>query len=226
MAAAWLVQHGKRVPPGVAPFLVIGWLNRLCLWCLSYSESGSLSGLSLGRVGTLAWPEAIEDGMSAAKAGEAILGSLRAGGFIEGEPPAIHDFADHHARILKERVRKRDDHDQMDGTGRYQNAERSAPHSAEGSAPQSAERSADSPAEGSAHTGTGTGTGTGSTPLPPRPGGSSASLPAAPKSARKRDVEAHLAAGGSLRLCPECGKPAEAGGILCPYHAAAARGGA
>lgn len=102
-AAAWLVKHGRRITAAVAPFLILGWLNRLNLWCLANSEHGSLAGLSHARVATIAWPEAIEDGAVAQKAGESILGALRAGGFVEGEPPRVHEFDAFHAGILHNR---------------------------------------------------------------------------------------------------------------------------
>lgn len=156
-ASAWLVVHGKRITSAIAPFLVLGWLNRLCVWCLGNSETGSLAGLSAARIATLAWPEAIEGGMPAPKAGEAILGALRAGGFVVGDPPRIHDFADHHSRILKERTRKRHDHDAIDGIG----AEDSADHSAERGAEHSAEPSASTGSGSGSGTGSGTGSGSG-----------------------------------------------------------------
>src|SRR5688572_4739865 len=51
-----------------APFLVLGWVNRLNIWCLeNHRNGGETATLSDARMGTIAWPEAVEGGMSAAK---------------------------------------------------------------------------------------------------------------------------------------------------------------
>lgn len=100
-ACEWLVENGKRISPDFAPFLVLGWLNRLCIWCIDNRRAdGSLAGLTPARLAAIAWPEAIEGGARASTAGETMLGALRVGGFVEGEPATIHDFYDHHGALL------------------------------------------------------------------------------------------------------------------------------
>ncbi len=149
-AAAYAAKHGRSIPTDCAPSVVLGWLNRICLWCLANGETGVTATLSTGRLATIAWPEGLAAGRNVLRTGELIRATLRAGGFLEDGPDGerVHDFADHHARILKERRRKRDAKDGEDEPDESADdpAPRSAPPSAESpaehSAPRSAERSA------------------------------------------------------------------------------------
>jgi len=133
-AAAHVVAHGRGIPEECAPSVVLGWLNRICIWCLSNGETGSTKTLTAGRLATIAWPEGLAAGRHVLRTGELVRGALRAGGFLEDGPDGevVHDFDEHHARILKERRRKREDKD----------AEDSADHSAERGAEDSADHSA------------------------------------------------------------------------------------
>ncbi|MCA9317780.1 MAG: hypothetical protein KDB73_20010, partial [Planctomycetes bacterium] len=201
---ARLAMRGVRAD--VAPFLVVGWLNRVCLWCLANGETGHTGTLSDARMAALAWPEALESGARAARVGAVVRGSLRAGGFLTGvgADERVHDFLDHHARLLKERRRKRNyddarDAGEEDASEPEARAEDSAEGSAERPAESSAEPGAEARAEPSARTDTDTDTDTDiSPPSPPAGGGARASH--APS---ESELAAKLAArlGSSLRVC-------------------------
>lgn len=141
-AVAALLKADKRARAEAAPFLVLGWLNRLCLWALANNEAGIVGGLSDVMLATVAWPEGIEARGNARAVGALVRAALRAGGFLEGDGEAekIHDFRAHHRRVIGDRERKRRE-------------EEAAEHSAE--------HSAELDAETSDATGTGTGIGNG-----------------------------------------------------------------
>lgn len=197
-AAAHVVANGRGIPEECAPSVVLGWLNRICIWCLNNGETGSTRALTAGRLATIAWPEGLAAGRNVLRTGELIRGALRAGGFLEDglDGERVHDFGDHHARILKERQRKREAKD----------AEDSADHSAERSADQGAEHSAERRAEHSAPTDNDTDnvpTTTTTTvptgpPTPAKPGalgGGRAKAPPSPTEAAARALSTALGSG-------------------------------
>lgn len=103
----------------VAPFLILGWLNRINVWCLANDESGGIAGLSNVLLATVAWPEAIEGGRRPADIGALIRDALHAGGFLDGsgEDERVHNFGRHHARLLKDRNYRRSDDESGDESG-------------------------------------------------------------------------------------------------------------
>lgn len=133
-AVAHAIERGIRAES--APFLVLGWLNRINCWCLSTEESGRTAGLSDTSLAAVAWPEAIDTGRHPAKAGAIVRGALRAGGFLEGGPDDehVHEFESYHRSVLWDRKRKRAGGDSAEG---------SVESSVEGSVERSVEPSVD-----------------------------------------------------------------------------------
>lgn len=160
----------------VAPFLVLGWLNRLNVWLLGNDTSGRTAGLSDVFLATVAWPEAIEDGAPPAKLGALIRGALRAGGFLENGPDGerVHQFREFHGRILSDRERHGADDDAppTPPSPGEPSPDGATEDSAEGSADHSAEHSADGSADPSAARGEESRGDKNKTPRsPPKPGG-------------------------------------------------------
>lgn len=134
-------QVKRPTTPEVAPFLVLGWLNRINIWCLANNEQGGIGGLSDVMLAAVAWPEAIEAGRRPAEVGQAIRAALRAGAFLDGagEEERVHNFRRHHARLLGDRDNKR-------------SAEDSTEESADGSTEASTDTSTDGSTEPSRST--------------------------------------------------------------------------
>lgn len=137
--------------PRYAPFLVLGWLHRLNIWCLANSTSGVVSALTDAKLAAVVWPEAFDDGIPPTRAGQLVRGALRQGGFLEDslEGERVHEFRAFHARILSDRERHVEGDESDDAKG-PRDGEDSAEGSAEDSAERSAEGSAEDSVEGSA----------------------------------------------------------------------------
>lgn len=135
-----VAESGHRAE--YAPFLLLGWLNRINVWCLSNNEKGQTSALTDVLLATVAWPEAIEAGRNPKKVGATIRAALRSGGYLEDVDgvEVVHEFVQFHAAFLGDRWRKR-------------KAADSAEHSAEDSTEDSPEDSPEPSAEHSAEEG-------------------------------------------------------------------------
>ena len=193
--------------PRYAPFLVLGWLHRLNIWCLANSTSGVVTALSDAKLAAVAWPEAFDDGIPPSRAGGLVRSALRGGGFLEDSPEGerVHEFRAFHARILSDRERHVGD-DDSDDTKTPPEGDHSAEGSAERSAESSAEGSAEDSVEGSAAIGSdrigSERIGRTEPPTPAKPGAPGARRPKAPPSPAEAASRAlAVALGSSLDPC-------------------------
>ena len=108
-AVDFVVANDRKIPRDCAPSVVLGWLNRLNVWCLSNHEGGYVGALPDAKLAMVAWPEGVESRI-ASRIGATIRGALRAGGFLEGPiaSEVIHEFRWHHRGILRKRDEKRE----------------------------------------------------------------------------------------------------------------------